>query len=943
MVNRTLCAVGAGGLLLLCVGSPVESSPLAAPDGAVVVNKAAARQNFELSNAGTRLAESAGRITQVYGRAFSHGATAAQSAESFRLDHAEMFGTPAQEIVAVGPFADGHHVQPIMYDQATGTYKFTGFFYTQQRQGVPVFRSALRLLVRNEQGFPLVLAAADLRDLGALEVPANAAGPRQPVAVPAALQRAREVALVAGEPRVASTRVVIFAGVEDEVVEPRLADESIIEIGFDRWLFVTDAATGAILYEEQLIIFEDIIGTVGGMATEGIGTDNCEAESAVGMPHLEVAIPGSSVFTDANGDFVIPNGGVDEVTVFAALAGQWFDITDAAVFEEGLTVNVTPPGPANFLFNAANTSEFFRAEVNGYLHANVIRDFVLSFNPSYPFIANQQNFPVNVNRIDGVCPGNAWYNSGGGGSINFCRANGNAPNTAWSSVIYHEYGHHLVNVAGSGQGAYGEGMGDVMSVIILDSPLVGLGFFGNCNQPLRNAANNCDYDPANCSTCGSGIHICGTVLSGSVWETRNNLVVTEPADFQDIIAALAINAMLLHNGSSIDPSITIDYLTLDDDDANILNGTPHYDEINGGFTEHNMPAPIISLLAFDFPSGLPEMIAPGGGTTVPVIVSAVAATPAPGTGKLFLDSGAGFVEIPMTEITPNNYDAVFPAVECGIQASFYFSALTTDGDPFTSPTDAPLSSFSTISGTGSLITFADDFEGDLGWSVSTTALDGAWERAVPIPNSTCDRGNPGSDADGSGMCFVTDNSAANNCNSDVDDGFTILTSPVMDATDPGTFVTYWRWFDNTAGSNPNQDVFVVAMSSNGGTTWTNIETVGPATAESAGGWFQKSFRVADFVSSTNQFRIRFTAADTDPQSVVEAGVDGVELSVTQCDEQVLGDLDGDGLVGITDFLLLLGVWGPCPGPCPPACPGDLDSDCVVGITDFLLLLGNWSS
>ncbi len=56
---------------------------------------------------------------------------------------------------------------------------------------------------------------------------------------------------------------------------------------------------------------------------------------------------------------------------------------------------------------------------------------------------------------------------------------------------------------------------------------------------------------------------------------------------------------------------------------------------------------------------------------------------------------------------------------------------------------------------------------------------------------------------------------------------------------------------------------------------------------------------------------------------------------------VPGDLDGDGTVGIVDFLTLLGQWGPCPAPCPPSCPADLDGDCEVGITDFLGLLGNW--
>ena len=56
----------------------------------------------------------------------------------------------------------------------------------------------------------------------------------------------------------------------------------------------------------------------------------------------------------------------------------------------------------------------------------------------------------------------------------------------------------------------------------------------------------------------------------------------------------------------------------------------------------------------------------------------------------------------------------------------------------------------------------------------------------------------------------------------------------------------------------------------------------------------------------------------------------------------LGDVDGDGSVGITDFLLLLAAWGPCPGACPPSCPADFNADCSVGIGDFLILLANWS-
>ncbi len=55
---------------------------------------------------------------------------------------------------------------------------------------------------------------------------------------------------------------------------------------------------------------------------------------------------------------------------------------------------------------------------------------------------------------------------------------------------------------------------------------------------------------------------------------------------------------------------------------------------------------------------------------------------------------------------------------------------------------------------------------------------------------------------------------------------------------------------------------------------------------------------------------------------------------------LIGDLDGDGTVGIVDFLMLLAHWGPCTE-CA-TCTADLDCDCDVGITDFLILLMNWT-
>ena len=175
------------------------------------------------------------------------------------------------------------------------------------------------------------------------------------------------------------------------------------------------------------------------------------------------------------------------------------------------------------------------------------------------------------------------------------------------------------------------------------------------------------------------------------------------------------------------------------------------------------------------------------------------------------------------------------------------------------------------------------------------------------------------------------------CDSDVDDGSTTLTSPIMDASGQGiAVVSYSRWYDNTGsgmGRNQFEDIFLIEVSDDGGASWSPLETVGPVGAV-IGSWSAKIFKIIDVgIGQTDQFQIRFTAQDLDGDSIVEAGVDDVRLRMVVC---CLWDIDGDLIVGITDFLSLLEQWDTDPGG-----PPDFDGDGTVGITDFPELLANW--
>lgn len=838
---------------------------LAMPAGASSSDESnAALNQLKVDYPELRFYQEGERITRIYGKPFSSGGSAEDAADQFRISHSLAFGVAPDDLRPVSILFDGRHTQPLMYDRTTGEYKFTLVYYSQFKDGIPVYKADLRLLVRNNPGYPLVLAASALRDLGDFTVPSG-------VAVNSGLAQSAARSFSSNLVNFTEPRLVIWAGIDDMIVEPRLAMEIIADNGlpatpeYEKWLLLVDAQTGEILYSENMIIEIDVTGNVSGMATQGNGADICGPEVITPSPYSRVYINGgNSAFADVYGNFVIPNDGSSQVTVISNIRGEWFRVYNQAGSDAQLSLTVTPPGPANFIHNQSNNSEYNRAEVNAYYHANVVRDFTLTYNEYYPGLM-QNEFPVNVNLNDNC---NAFYDYS---SINFFTSGGGCPNTAFSTVVHHEYGHHLVYLAGSGQGAYGEGMGDVMGVLITDDPNLAYGFYGICSEWMRSADNNMQYP------CDGPIHYCGQLLSGCVWDTRNELAITYPSTYRDIIGSLAVNAMLLHTGTSIDPSITIDYLTVDDDDGDIYNGTPHYYEICAGFGAHNMDCPELDLIGFNYPNGLPDRLDPLTSTTIRVEVYSIAGTPRPATGMVYYDDGSGWVNQAMDVVSPNVYDAVLPGFECGVEIDYYFSAEEQQGMIVTDPRGAPATTFSVFSAMGFSITFEDDFNTDQGWTVQNSGglTDGAWERAMPAGGG--DRGDPPSDYDGSGYCYVTDNADGD---SDVDDGYTYLISPAFDLSEGEQIFQYALWYTNNNGNDPNNDLFKVWASSNNGANWTHVETFGPVTQS---GWTEHSFLVRDYITPSSQVRVRFEASDLSSGSVVEAGIDAVSIVSIDCE------------------------------------------------------------
>lgn len=909
------------------------------------VASASALDAFRLAHPQSDVMTCGDQIGRVYGN-FSEGATPSESAKKFIESNAkELFGVQPTDLAPFGPFESGEHLVQIMPNRDVDGFKFTGVYYTQQFRGITVFRSNLMVLTRNEPGFPAVLASSSLWDVTGVEKQLDSVDVTK---LPSAKIWTRNpLSAFRSKPEVGPAQYVIWAGVDRVKAEPRLAVLFTAEAGspadpdnHQRIEFVVDAQNGSILFQESKI-YHAVSGRVTGLATAGYGADTCASEVAIGMPYLAVQTGSTTAYADVDGNFSIAAGAAG-ATYTTSLVGRYFTTTNNSAAT--LLLSTTANDGANWspVFNAANNVANDLSQVNAYYMANKMRDLAVAASPSFPSVSTQNStFLINAN-LASTC--NAYYS---GNTINFYIAGGGCAATSFGDVVAHEYGHNMVAKGGSGQQQYGEGMGDVCGFLLSDDPRTGVGF-QSCTTGIRTAANTCQFNATSCATgstsagatCGSEIHSCGQLISGCCWDLRNRFAVTYPSTYRADIADLCVNSILLHGLiSTIASDITIDYLTLDDDNGNIGDGTPNYSAINDSFTLHGLAGPPLSLLQFSFPSGIPTVVAPDGSTSIQVTIAPSSGVPNTATAKLFAKAAGTttYLQYPMTYLGANLYQVNMPGGTCPSTLNFYFSAQTTTGVTMSSPATAPTAYYITTVANGITEVMSDTFEAATSaWTVGATgdtATTGIWTRADPIGTAAQPEDDhtpsPGVQA------WITGQGSIGGAlgEADVDGGITTLVSPVYDCSGLSeAYISYSRWYSNNSGSAPNADTMPVEITADNGANWVQLESV----TENAGVWVEKTFRINNYVTPSAQVRIRFRAQDLGSGSIVEAGVDDVRIYGANCTPPLIGDLDGNLRVNGADLGILLGAWG--------TLTYDLDHDGgPVAGGDLGVLLGNWTS
>ena len=331
----------------------------------------------------------------------------------------------------------------------------------------------------------------------------------------------------------------------------------------------------------------------------------------------------------------------------------------------------------------------------------------------------------------------------------------------------------------------------------------------------------------------------------------------------------------------------------------------------------------VDRVDLSLPLGEPVMLDPAGGTVLAVRIASHGLTPDLAATRLHVDAGQGEVLIaPEPTGQQDIYEFTLPGGVCGGSASVWLEAPSVEGPVFTLPARAPVEVHTVPFATEASEPYAEDFETAQGWTVSGNAQWGHWEFAEPINNGM---GDPPFDFDMSGRCALTWNLDED---SDVDNGRTILTSPVLDASLGGA-LEFAAWLDG--GDFTTGDGLFVELSTDGGSTWTRVKGMEEPLHE----WRTDAIDLDDQGAASPTLRIRFIAIDTGPDSTVEAAIDAVAYQGFGCG--CLADLNGDGDVDTLDFLAYLNAWASGDS------AADWNGDGRVDTLDFLAFLNDWAT
>ncbi|MCC7062796.1 MAG: hypothetical protein IT456_08340 [Planctomycetes bacterium] len=331
--------------------------------------------------------------------------------------------------------------------------------------------------------------------------------------------------------------------------------------------------------EDAALPLAPVNTTVTVMGWTRTGNDAFSALVNVPMPGLELNVPGiGTVTTDNNGQFTINIAAAVSISV-SSLNGRHHATMAGSSAPSG-SFNVSPGVPATIQLLTAGASTAQAAHTTTSWWTDRTNEFCRAILGNSAEL-NTADAVVPTVNIASTC--NAYYT---GNTINFYASGGGCANTAFSTVVSHEWGHGLDDRYGGISQIQGlsEGWGDTLALYIVDNPILGSGF-QTAGVGIRDGNNTTMYPPP------AQVHAAGEVWMGFAWQLRDHLAIT----LGNRSAAIALtNDIVLGTivaDATDQPSAVTEVFIADDNDGNLANGTPHSTELIWACNQKNLPYP----------------------------------------------------------------------------------------------------------------------------------------------------------------------------------------------------------------------------------------------------------------------------------------------------------------------------------------------------------------
>ena len=495
-----------------------------------------------------------------FGSAGLSEATFEIAALAFVREHADLFGTA--ELVPAGAV-----VRP----------ELQTIQLAQQHRGVPVIAGHLGLTASRGR---LILVQGTTYPIRDLDTTPNIDLPRAAAAVRAVLEPAHTGDRDTG-------RLVVLPERGPGTVTYQLAWEISAWRGYEHAIVYVDARSGAVLWGYDAHRYD-----YGGRASNHVD-ERTVGDDVVRLPaaHLQLHSSRGTATTDGDGAFKF-SGAAGPLIVNANLHGAYVDVQNLDGPNASFVGMMRPESAYALEWTEARSTPEERDVFRG---ATVTNRFVAPVFPGLTWLDQPILAKVNHKR---TC--NAYWN---GSSINFFAAGNGCNNTGRIfDVIAHEWGHGLdANAPGAAlDGGLGEFIGDLISFIQTHSPLLGPGFLTD-GKPVRDLEdpNYQCYDPKK-----KEVHAAGHLLGAVIWDVMLDLERTG-VNGERLKRLLLFPIAIAQTRAGWYSAM----LAVDDDDGNLINGTPHECLIYNQFKAH-------SCAGTRWP-GIPAQDPPGCATSAP--------------------------------------------------------------------------------------------------------------------------------------------------------------------------------------------------------------------------------------------------------------------------------------------------------------------------------------